>query len=60
MNPDKCGWRVIEWARATGVSRAYVHLLLRDKKIESVKSGTARIITTAPHDYLRSLGREGV
>lgn len=54
-NPDKCGWRVGEWADDVGVSRSYTYELLAAGKISSVKLGAIRIITTAPRDYLRSL-----
>jgi hypothetical protein len=55
---DKCGWRVGEWGRAVGLSRATVFNLLADGIISSVKSGNARIITTTPRDYLTSLAGE--
>ena len=51
----KVGWRISEWANDTGLSRAYVYLLLGAGTISSVKSGNARIITTAPAAYLASL-----
>jgi hypothetical protein len=54
-HPTKAGLRVSEWVHDTGLSRAYVYNLLRDKKIASVKSGTARIITTPPVAYLKNL-----
>jgi hypothetical protein len=52
---SKVGWRISEWANDTGLSRAYVYLLLGAGTISSVKSGNARIITTSPKDYLASL-----
>jgi hypothetical protein len=55
---SKVGWRISEWASDTGLSRAYVYLLLGAGTISSVKSGNARIITTSPKDYLASLARE--
>lgn len=58
VNSAKCGWRVSEWAAAVGLCRASVYNLLSAKAIESVKSGAARIITTAPADYLASLAGE--
>lgn len=57
-NSAKCGWRVSEWAAAVGLCRASVYNLLSAKTIRSVKSGSARIITTAPADYLASLADE--
>ena len=54
-SPTKAGWRVNEWARDTGLSRAYVYLLL--PQLSSVKVGSARIILTPPATYLASLAR---
>ena len=48
----KAGWRVNEWARDTGLSRAYVYNLLGAGRLCSVKVGTARIITTTPAEFL--------
>jgi hypothetical protein len=55
LNPDKVGWRIPEWCDDVGVSRAYAYELLAANKIRSVKSGTARIITTPPRKFLESL-----
>jgi hypothetical protein len=55
---EKFGWRVPEWAKSVGLSRAYVYELMNDGLIRSVKSGTARIITTHPQDYLSSLAED--
>ena len=49
------GWRVNSWAAAVGISRASVYELIAEKKINSVKFGGARIITTHPADFLASL-----
>jgi len=54
----KVGWRVNEWADAVGICRASVYNLLADGHIRSVKSGSARIITTSPAAYLASLAGE--
>jgi hypothetical protein len=51
----KVGWRVGEWAHAVGLSRATTFNLLAAGTISGVKSGNARIITTAPRDYLKAL-----
>jgi hypothetical protein len=59
-NPEKVGWRIKEWAAAVGLCRASVYNLLGDQKIESVKSGSARIITTSPREYLTSLASKAV
>jgi hypothetical protein len=50
---DKVGWRVNEWADAIGLGRAFTYQLISEGKINSVRIGGARIITTAPADYLR-------
>jgi hypothetical protein len=59
-SPTKAGWRVNEWAADCGVSRAYVYNLLSSKPpaIDSVKVGSARVITTAPRDFLAALAGE--
>jgi hypothetical protein len=56
--PPKAGWRVNEWAESVGLCRASVYNLLSAGAIASVKSGSARIIVTAPADYLASLAGE--
>jgi hypothetical protein len=55
---DKAGWRPGEWSAATGVSRSLTYELLAAKRIDSVKLGSARIITTAPDVFLASLADE--
>lgn len=52
---EKAGWRVAEWAKNVGIGRAYTYELIRDRKIRSVKIGSARVITTPPGEFLRSL-----
>lgn len=51
------GWRPAEWSRAVGVSRSLVYELMQAGKVDSVKLGQARIITTSPRDFLDSLRR---
>ena len=51
----KAGWRPGEWANAVGVSRSLTYELLAEGKIDSVKLGAARLITTAPETFLASL-----
>jgi hypothetical protein len=55
----KVGWRVPEFAAATGISRSSVYELIAGPKpqIASVKFGGARIITTTPEDFLASLAK---
>jgi hypothetical protein len=57
-NPSKCGWRVGEWSDAIGCSRSFTYLLIAAKEIDSVKLGAARVITTAPQDFLAKKGGE--
>ena len=54
----KVGWRPAEWGEAVGLCRASVYNLLAARAIESVKIGAARVITTAPSDFLTSLRDE--
>jgi excisionase family DNA binding protein len=53
--PNKAGWRVAEWAASAGISRSSVYELIADNRISSVRFGGARIITTSPEDFLKSL-----
>jgi hypothetical protein len=52
---SKAGWRVNEWARDAGLGRSSVYNLLAAGAITSVKVGKARVITTAPADFLAAL-----
>jgi excisionase family DNA binding protein len=54
-NPDKCGWRVSEFAAATGISRSLVYEKIDEGMIASVKLGASRIITTSPSEFLAAL-----
>jgi predicted DNA-binding transcriptional regulator AlpA len=56
-SPDKCGWRVNEFAAATGISRSLVYEKINEGLIDSVKLGTARIVTTSPSDFLAALAK---
>jgi len=55
INADKCGWRIGEWADDVGLGRAFVCKMISEGRIKSVKVGGARVIVTAPADYLRKL-----
>jgi hypothetical protein len=48
----KRGWRVGEWCRDTGLGKTTVFALIAEGSVDSVKVGRARIITTAPGDFL--------
>ncbi len=52
---EKFGWKVPEWCAATGVSRSSVYELLAEKRLDSVKLGHSRLITTHPSVFLSSL-----
>lgn len=58
MNTEKFGWRVPEWSAATGISRSSVYELMKEKAVQSVKFGGARIIVTPPATWLASLTAE--
>lgn len=58
ISPGKVGWRINEFADAVGLCRASVYNLLAAGSIDSVKIGAARIIVTAPRDYLTALAKE--
>jgi hypothetical protein len=60
LKEGKVGWWVGEWADACGLCRATVYNLLAAGKLRSVKSGAARIIMTAPTEYLESLLKDAV
>lgn len=52
-------WRVKPWAEAVSLSVPYVHILIRDNVIASVKAGKRRLITTPPRQYLQQLAEKG-
>jgi hypothetical protein len=54
-SPTKAGWRVVEFMCDTGLSRATVHELIAAHRLDSVKLGSARIITTPPAKFLAGL-----
>jgi hypothetical protein len=55
---ERRGYRINQWAHEVGVSRAYVYAsLLSTNRIESVKVGRSRVITTSPDEFLASLPR---
>lgn len=51
----KVAWTVKEWAPLVSLSRSYVHILIQQNAIDSVKAGTRRLITTSPDEYLARL-----
>ena len=57
-NVKKVGFRVPEWAHATGLSISLIYELIAASTINSVWLGAARIILTAPEDFLHSLNKQ--
>ncbi|MGE3782054.1 MAG: hypothetical protein AB7H71_04850 [Alphaproteobacteria bacterium] len=55
---ERVAWSVKHWCAATDLSPAYCYELLAAGKIEAVKIGGKRLITTAPRDFLASLRGE--
>lgn len=55
--PDniQVAWSINEWARSVGVSRSYVTAMISANKIESVKLGYKRLITTPPGEFVKLL-----
>jgi lambda repressor-like predicted transcriptional regulator len=53
----KSGWKILEWCAETGISRSSAYNLLTadPPRLESVKFGRSRIVTTPPSEFLRSL-----
>jgi hypothetical protein len=54
-NPNKVAWSVKHWCADTDTSPAYAYELIAAKRIDSVKLGGKRLITTAPKDFIASL-----
>jgi hypothetical protein len=55
---NKVAWGINEWARAIGVSRSYVTSLISSRRVQSVKLGYKRLITTSPSDFVSRLPAE--
>ena len=55
---ERVAWSVKHWCVAVDVSPAYTYELLAEGKIESVKLGGKRLITTAPRDFIAGLTDE--
>ena len=54
IQAGKVAWRVDEWHKAVGVSRAHCYNLISAKTITSIKAGKLRLITTSPSAYIAS------
>ncbi|MPZ31437.1 MAG: hypothetical protein GEV13_10645 [Rhodospirillales bacterium] len=55
---SKAAWKVNEWAFETSLSKSFVHELISEQKIKSVKLGGARLILTSPAAFLSSLAEQ--
>ena len=56
VRPTKVAWSVQNWSSDTDLSLSYVRGLIAVRRIESVKVGKKRLITTTPGEFLASLG----
>ena len=56
--PEQVAWSVKHWCAATDLSPAYCYELLAAGKIEAVKVGGKRLITTTPREFLAGLRNE--
>jgi len=58
VNPqNKVGWRVREWRGALGLGHTKTAELVKNRDVDSVMVGSARIITTSPREYLDRLAK---
>jgi hypothetical protein len=55
FNPNQVGWSVKSWCADTDLSVAYVRELIATRKVDSVKIGGKRLITTPPAKFIESL-----
>ncbi len=58
VNQHKVGWRPREWGAVAGVKHTKTAELVKNKDVDSVKLGGARIITTSPREYLDRLAKQ--
>lgn len=49
---ERAGWRVEAWAKAIGISRAQVWVMIKRGDLKTVKLGKIRIIVEQPRDFL--------
>jgi hypothetical protein len=49
---QKAAWRVGEWSRSVGISRAMTYILLKRGELASLKIGRMRFILTPPEAWL--------
>lgn len=45
-------WGLRDWCRATSLSKAFVYELIAAGKVESVRVGGKRLITTSPREFV--------
>lgn len=55
QQPARVGWKIDDWCRAAGLSRALFYKLPTDQRPQSVTIGTRRIIVEPPREYLAKL-----
>ena len=56
----RAGWRVEAWAKAVGISRAQVWVLVKRGELRTAKVGSSRIILEQPREFLeRHADRSG-
>ena len=58
LNQDRLGWRVPIWCAEVGCGRSFAYELIKAHKIDSVKLGAMRIITTPPREFLATLAEQ--
>ena len=56
----KVGWRVIEFANDSGLSRSTIWNRIADGSLKTVKVGKAHVIVTSPAEFLASKAAEPV
>lgn len=56
---NRAGWRVREWASATGICATSTFALLKAGKLRSVAVGNRRIILTSPREFLENVAASG-
>lgn len=51
----KVAWKVKEWCELLSLSESYVHKLIKEKTITSIRIGHTRLITTSPQKFIDSM-----
>ena len=58
QNNDQLAWRVVEWCGCTRLSKATLYNLIDEGKVQSIKVGKSRLITTSPAAFLKMVVEE--